>query len=168
MKYINKNSVNLRVKLRATPWLIFLFLLCLNVVACSTQKLPVGEFAIERVGRTVAVVKAEIAVTAQEREKGLMFRKKLADGEGMLFVYDRDEVLSFWMKNTLIPLSIAFIASDGRIIDIKDMYPHNTNSVSSSRSVRYALEVPQGWFGRAGVKNGDTIKIDPALKNSRK
>jgi uncharacterized membrane protein (UPF0127 family) len=152
---------------RITARLIFI-ILCFNITSCSTQKLPVRELPVERAGQTVAVVKAEIAVSADERALGLMFRKKLPDGEGMLFIFERDEVLSFWMKNTLIPLSIAFIASDGRIIDIKDMYPHNTNSVSSSRSVRYALEVPQGWFSRAGVQNGDVIKIDPALKNSRK
>jgi len=88
-----------------------------------------------------------------------MFRKNLPDGEGMLFVYERDQVLSFWMKNTYIPLSIAFIASDGRIVDIKDMYPHDESSVLSSRSVRYALEVPQGWFSRAGVRHGDILVI---------
>jgi uncharacterized membrane protein (UPF0127 family) len=89
-----------------------------------------------------------------------MFRKRLADGEGMLFIFERDEALSFWMKNTLIPLSIAFIASDGRIIDIKDMRPLDLSSVKSSRSVRYALEVPQGWFNRVNVRPGDKIIID--------
>jgi len=88
-----------------------------------------------------------------------MFRKKLPDGEGMLFVFEADQVLSFWMKNTSIPLSIAFIAHDGKIIDIKDMYPHDTSSVVSSRSARYALEVPQGWFSRVGVRTGDVVKI---------
>jgi uncharacterized membrane protein (UPF0127 family) len=66
--------------------------------------------------------------------------------------------MSFWMKNTLIPLSIAFIATDGRIIEIKDMEPLNLSPVQSSRSVRYALEVPQGWFSRAGIGVGDIIQ----------
>jgi len=127
--------------------------------SCTTQKLPVREFPIERDGQRIAAVKAEIAKSDEERNKGLMFRKSLPDGEGMLFVYERDQVLSFWMKNTSIPLSIAFIASDGRIVDIKDMYPHDESSVMSSRSVRYALEVPQGWFSRAGVRHGDIIVI---------
>jgi uncharacterized membrane protein (UPF0127 family) len=126
-------------------------------VSCSPQKLAVREFPIKRDGQQLAVVKAEIASTSEERSKGLMYRKKLPDGEGMLFVFERDEVLSFWMKNTYIPLSIAFIASDGKIIDIKDMYPLDENSVVSSRSVRYALEVPMGWFSRAGVRQGDTV-----------
>jgi len=78
----------------------------------------------------------------------------------MIFVFERDEQLSFWMKNTVIPLSIAFIASDGRITEIKDMRPLDLSAVKSSRSVRYALEAPQGWFSRAGVKAGDVVEID--------
>ena len=139
--------------------LLVLFL-CFSFIACGPQKLAVRELSIERDGRQVAVVKAEIARTQEERSQGLMHRKKLPDGEGMLFVFERDAVQSFWMKNTLIPLSIAFITYDGRIVEIKDMHPGNLNSVASSRSVRYALEVPQGWFSRAGVQNGDVVKID--------
>jgi uncharacterized membrane protein (UPF0127 family) len=89
-----------------------------------------------------------------------MYRKQLPDGEGMLFIFERDEALSFWMKNTIIPLSIAFIASDGRITEIKDMRPRDLNAVKSSRSVRYALEAPQGWFTRAGISPGDTVRGD--------
>ena len=128
--------------------------------ACSPKKLPVKALTIERAGDTPVVLRAEIAASDEDRSQGLMHRKKLPDGEGMLFVFDRDQPLSFWMKNTLIPLSIAFIASDGRIIEIKDMQPQDTNSVKSSRSVRYALEVPQGWFSRAGVKAGDVVIIE--------
>jgi len=129
------------------------------VVSCSAQKLPVREIAIERDGQAVAVVKAEIARTDGERTKGLMYRKSLPDGEGMLFVYEKDEALSFWMKNTFVPLSIAFIAYDGRIIGMKDMYPQDVNTVKSNRSVRYALEVPQGWFSAIGVQIGDVVVI---------
>jgi uncharacterized membrane protein (UPF0127 family) len=139
-----------------------LFALCgvIFLLSCTAEKLPVREFPVERDGQKITAVKAEIARSDEERNKGLMFRKNLADGEGMLFVYERDQVLSFWMKNTNIPLSIAFIASDGRIVDIKDMYPHDESSVLSTRSVRYALEVPQGWFSRAGVRHGDIIVIN--------
>jgi uncharacterized membrane protein (UPF0127 family) len=77
----------------------------------------------------------------------------------MLFIFDRDQVLSFWMKNTLIPLSIAFIASDGRILQIKDMEPLSLSTVNSDRSVRYALEVPRGWFSRAGIAIGDIVQF---------
>jgi len=139
---------------------VTLLILCFSSVACKSEKLPVKKIEIERGGQVIAVVKAEIAVSQEERSKGLMYRKSLKDGNGMLFIFDKDEVMSFWMKNTYIPLSIAFIAANGKIIDIKDMYPLDTNSVFSSRSVRYALEAPQGWFSRAGVKEGDSIKLD--------
>jgi uncharacterized membrane protein (UPF0127 family) len=136
---------------------LLFFIFC--VYACTQSKFAVREISVEREGRTIAVIKAEIAVSLEERSQGLMYRKKLPDGEGMLFIYDRDQIMSFWMKNTNIPLSIAFIASDGRIIEIKDMYPHDENSVLSSRSVRYALEVPQGWFLRAGIIPGDVVNV---------
>jgi len=145
---------------RYTLYIIF-FSLCL--ISCNTQKLPVTDLTIERDGQIIAVVKAEIAETDEEKAQGLMYRKKLPDGEGMFFVFESDQILSFWMKNTFIPLSIAYISYDGRIIDIKDMYPHDTNSVVSSRSVRYALEVPQGWFSRVGVRTGDIVIIKRGL-----
>ncbi|MDR3276045.1 MAG: DUF192 domain-containing protein [Treponema sp.] len=106
-----------------------------------------------------AGISAEIARTGEERAQGLMYRETLADGEGMLFVFDRDQILSFWMKNTLIPLSVAFIAHDGTIREIHDMQPQDLSGVSSSRSLRYALEVPQGWFDRAGIKVGDRLLL---------
>jgi uncharacterized membrane protein (UPF0127 family) len=102
----------------------------------------------------------EIALTNEQHQYGLMHRTSLADGTGMIFVFDRDQILSFWMKNTLIPLSIAFIADDGRILEIHDMEPQDTRSIHSSRSVRYALEVPQGWFNRAGIGIGDITHIE--------
>jgi len=141
--------------MNSSKWLIIIFLL----FSCTTQELPVQDIPIERDGQVLAVLKAEIASNEEDRAKGLMHRKSLKDGRGMLFVYEKDQVMSFWMKNTFIPLSIAFITNDGRIIDIKDMYPHNETSVTSSRSARYALEVPQGWFSRVGIQTGDIVKI---------
>ena len=134
-------------------------LLLFTIGACGAQgirKLETRNLSLRSADKTV-VIKTEIARTDEERSTGLMHREKLADGEGMLFVFARDEVLSFWMKNTLIPLSIAFISSDGKIIEIRDMVPNSLETVRSSRSVRYALEVPQGWFARAGINPGDTL-----------
>ena len=139
--------------------LLCVFLATAGFAGCAPKKFPVQEIFIERAGAAPVSIKAEIARTNEERGLGLMHRKILNDGEGMLFVFERDEVLSFWMKNTIIPLSIAFIASDGRIIEIRDMRPNDLNAVKSSRSVRYALEAPQGWFGRAGVRPGDIVII---------
>jgi uncharacterized membrane protein (UPF0127 family) len=139
----------------------FLFVLVLNAgfAACSPQKQKTT-LGIERENAADVEISVEIARTDEERATGLMFRKNLPDGQGMLFVFDRDQQLSFWMKNNVIPLSIAFIASDGYIMEIRDMQPNDLNSVKSSRSVRYALEVPQGWFNRVNVKAGDRVKIE--------
>jgi uncharacterized membrane protein (UPF0127 family) len=77
----------------------------------------------------------------------------------MFFVFETDRILSFWMKDTLIPLSIAFIAYDGRILEIHDMEARSLRAVQSARSARYALEVPQGWFARGGIGAGDTVSL---------
>jgi hypothetical protein len=122
--------------------------------AKAQKELP----AIELRSGAVTVV-AELARSPEEQATGLMFRKSLADGRGMLFVYEDDRRLSFWMKNTLIPLSIAYLAADGTIREIYDMEPQSLKAVSSTRSVRYALEVPQGWFARAGLAVGDRFEI---------
>jgi uncharacterized membrane protein (UPF0127 family) len=106
----------------------------------------------------------ELARTDAERTQGLMHRKTLADGAGMLFIFDRDQILSFWMKNTLIPLSVAFISKEGRILEIRDMEALDETSVRSSRSARYALEAPQGWFDRVGIKTGDILIPDEGFE----
>ena len=139
---------------------VFLFLI-VAFSGCTDggPKFEKRDLVLEGAGKSI-VLKLEIAKTDEERSRGLMFRKNLPDGEGMLFIFERDQVLSFWMKNTLVPLSIAFIASDGRIMEIRDMEPGNLNPVNSSRSVRYALEVPQGWFNRVSLGVGDRLIID--------
>jgi hypothetical protein len=106
---------------------------------------------------------AELARTPAEQTAGLMFRTSLPDGRGMLFIYDQDQRLSFWMKNTLIPLSIAFLSADGTILEIHDLQPRSLAAVQSLRSVRHALEVPQGWFGRAGLAVGDRFELPPEI-----
>ncbi|MDR1353788.1 MAG: DUF192 domain-containing protein [Treponema sp.] len=142
------------------------FLLLAGSPGCAArgnrpQKLPALDLVIERADGGTTAIAAEIARSGAERETGLMFRESLADGEGMLFVFERDQMLSFWMKDTLIPLSIAYIAYNGRLLEIHDMRPRDLTSVPSGRSARYALEVPQGWFERAGIRIGDTLVLAP-------
>ena len=108
-----------------------------------------------------AEIKAEVARTYRQKATGLMFRNELKDGHGMLFVYPADYILSFWMKNTYIPLSIAFLCAEGVILEIHDMEPLSLETVHSSRPARYALETPQGWFERAGLKPGDRFDFPP-------
>jgi len=97
---------------------------------------------------------AEVASTAEQRTRGLMYRRELDRNSGMLFVYEEKERLSFWMKNTFIPLSIAFIADDGRIEHIADMAPQTLNPHGSLKPVRYALEMNRGWFEEKNIKVG--------------
>ena len=89
-----------------------------------------------------------------------MERKNIPDGTGMIFIFEKDQVLSFWMKNTPHPLSIAFIDSHGKIRDIFDMKPFSLESINSTVSTRYALEVPQGWFEKENIKVGDKLSLD--------
>jgi len=101
----------------------------------------------------------EVARTPEEQRQGLMNRKSLEPNRGMIFIYERDSRLSFWMKNTTIPLSIAFISKDGTIREIYDMKPLSTRSIESTHSVRYALEVNRGTFERLGLAPGDRIEL---------
>ena len=147
-------------------FLLFFLFFALSLLSCNISRLKTVNLLIERQGMKPVVIKAELAQSPQERNKGLMHRKKLAHGKGMLFIFDKDQIMSFWMKNTQIPLSIAFISSDGRILEIKNMQPFDTNSVYSSRSVRYALEVPQGWFTRMNINIGDKLVLDGIRKKT--
>jgi len=104
-------------------------------------------------------IKIEVARSEQEQERGLMFRERMGKDEGMLFVYEREARLSFWMKNTRLPLSIAFIDQSGKIVDIQDMEPFSLETHTSAYPARYALEMNRGWFAREGIKVGDLVKI---------
>ncbi len=104
-------------------------------------------------------LKAELATTFEEQALGLMYRDKLGNNEGMLFVFPKEQTLSFWMKDTRIPLSIAFIKADGRIIQIESMKPYSLESHVSKEKAKYALEMNDGWFKAHNAKEGDIVKI---------
>jgi uncharacterized membrane protein (UPF0127 family) len=110
-----------------------------------------------------ARVFAEVVSKPEDRSLGLMFRRSMAPDSGMLFVFDSDDFQRFWMKNTLIPLSIAYVTRDSLITDILEMAPLDTTTpYRSSRAVRYALEMNSGWFQTRGIKPGDTVRGIPA------
>ena len=110
--------------------------------ACSkTKKLPVIDVTITRSDGSQIKVKAEVAEKEEERNHGFMERKNIPDGTGMLFVFEKEQILSFWMKNTPHPLSIAYIDNRGKIRNIYDMTPFSLTPIKSTSSVRYALEV---------------------------
>ena len=112
-------------------------------------------------------ITVETAITVDEQQRGFMHRDDIPDGTGMIFIYKSDTRLRFWMKDTPHPLSIAFIDSAGRIREISDMQPFSLDVISSTHSVRYALEVPAGYFTRAGITIGDTLSRESlaALKS---
>jgi uncharacterized membrane protein (UPF0127 family) len=101
----------------------------------------------------------EVARTQDEQSRGLMYRKSMGEYEGMIFVYPEYRRGAFWMKNTQIPLSIAFIRRDGEVVDIQDMKPYSENPIEPRLSYVYALELNKGAFARAGVGVGDVIRI---------
>ena len=109
-------------------------------------------------------IKAEVARTEAEKSRGLMFRQNLGKDEGMLFVYEKEERLSFWMKNTPLPLSIAFLDHRGRIVDIQNMAPFSLQTRISEFPAQYALEVNQGWFKANGFSVGDTVIFPASFK----
>ena len=139
--------------------LITILLLITPFLSCKTKRLPVQDIKIIRQDGVELTVSAEIAEKTEDRNHGFMERKNIPDGTGMLFIFDRDQILAFWMKNTPHPLSIAYIDSKGKIRDIYDMTPYSTASIKSSGSVRYALEVPQGWYKKNGITVGDTVVL---------
>lgn len=142
---------------RTAPILIACFIFSLS--ACQ-QKGAESAFGLRTAELNIsnAPLTAEIADTPEASENGLMFRDSLPEDRGMLFVFDAPKRATFWMKNTKIPLSIAFIDSAGTILEVKSMYPMDESIVpSSSTEVAYALEVNQGWFDRHKISPGDKI-----------
>ncbi len=101
----------------------------------------------------------KVAKTPEERSQGLMDRKYLGKDDGMLFIFEKEDRHGFWMKNTLIPLSIAFIDKNGKIVWITDMKPLTLESHVPPRPILYALEMNKGWFSSHGIKVGDTIRF---------
>ena len=129
--------------------------------ACSALALEFEEkdLSITNLDGKTIPIRVELARSIRELSKGYMGRENIPEGTGMLFIFKKDEKLSFWMKNTPTPLSIAFINSKGEIRETRNMTPFSRQSVNSSEPVRYALEVPQGWFERNNIGTGCIIKL---------
>jgi len=128
--------------------------------ACVAQTGPQKLESI-RLGAGIHNIQAEVARTPQQREIGLMFRETMGSNEGMLFAFDAPATQCFWMKNTFVPLSAAFIADDGTIVNIADMAPRALDAHCSAKPVRFVLEMNQGWFAKRGIKPGFKLKGAP-------
>jgi uncharacterized membrane protein (UPF0127 family) len=100
----------------------------------------------------------QVAQTPEQRAIGLMNRQSMPEHEGMLFVFERSDTQCFWMKNTLLPLSAAFIDNNGNIVNIEDMKPQSLDAHFSARPVKFVLEMQQGWFKKRGLKGGSHLK----------
>ena len=109
-------------------------------------------------------IDAQVAHTPAQRMIGLMFRKEMPQQEGMLFVFDQPSEQCFWMKNTLLPLSAAFIDDNGTVVNVADMKPQTLDSHCSAKPVRYVLEMNQGWFSKKGIKPGAKLNGEPFRK----
>lgn len=131
---------------------------CIAAAAASAQTPPVRKFSTTQLNIGIHLIKAEVAQTEAEREQGLMFRDKLGDNEGMLFLFGQPAGVCMWMKNTLIPLSVAFMDEKGVIINIEEMKEQTLDSHCAKRAAVYALEMNKGWFKQKNIKPGTKIE----------
>jgi uncharacterized protein len=124
--------------------------------ACAQQQ-PV-KFPVVQLNAGIHLIKAEVAARDNERQQGLMFREKMGTNEGMVFLFGAPAGVCMWMKNTLIPLSVAFLDESGKIINIEDMRPQSTESHCAKKPANYALEMNLGWFKQRNIRPGSTIE----------
>ena len=137
----------------------FFLALCVCLPALAQdepQKLPAIQLSAG-----MHLISAEVAKSPDQRGIGLMHRKTMGANEGMLFIFEQASQQCFWMKNTLLPLSIAFLSDDGSIVNIEDMQPQTLDSHCSQKPVRFVLEMNQGWFSKRGLKPGSALKGAP-------
>jgi len=135
--------------------------LCFTAAA---QGAPQPRLPTVQITAGMHLIRAEVAQTPSQQATGMMFRTEMGANEGMLFVNDERGMRCFWMRNTLIPLTIAFIADDGTIVNLADMQPRSDESHCSGAPVRFALEMRQGWFAQRGIKAGQRLRGGPFEK----
>ncbi len=138
---------------RASPVALALAALLLSVCSRTLPTIPV------QIGG--AEFRIEVARSEEQKAQGLMHRRSLGERSGMIFVYEADERLSFWMKNTTLPLTLAFLSREGEILQVEELKPLSLKPVTSDRAARYALELPAGALQRLGVGPGDRVRLPP-------
>ena len=124
------------------------------MAAAMAQSSPQLDLPRTKLNAGMHVLDVQLAKTAEQRQIGLMWRKDMPQHEGMLFVFEQAAMQCFWMRNTLIPLSAAFVADDGTIVNIADMKPQSDDSHCSEKPVRFVLEMNAGWFAKRQLKAG--------------
>jgi len=135
--------------------------LLVSAIAFAQQP---SRFPVVNLNAGIHVIKAEVAASDAERQQGLMYRNKLGPNEGMVFLFEAPAGVCMWMKNTLIPLSVAFIDGNGKIINIENMQPETTDSHCTKKPAQYALEMNLGWFKQKNLKAGSMIEGLPRVR----
>lgn len=138
-----------------------LSLMFLFTGAAWSQETPQLQLPRITLSAGMHLIQAQVAATPQQRAVGLMFRKDMPVNEGMLFAFEQASEQCFWMKNTLLPLTAAFVADDGTIVNLADMQPQSQVSHCSTKPVRFVLEMNQGWFDKRGLKAGSKLSGPP-------
>lgn len=141
--------------------LTFLYACALAAPEARAQDGPQAKLNTVTLTAGMHVIKAELAVTAAQQAVGMMKRTEMGANEGMLFINGEPGQRCFWMRNTLLPLSIAFINDDGTIVNIAEMQPRSDESHCSAQPVRFALEMNKGWFDKRGLKAGSRLRGGP-------
>ncbi len=139
-------------------------LLCLLALVTATawsQEAPQLQLPRVTLSAGMHLINAQVAATPQQRAVGLMFRKEMPVNEGMLFAFEQPSEQCFWMKNTLLPLTAAFVSDDGTIVNLADMQPQSLASHCSTKPVRFVLEMNKGWFDKRGLKAGSKLSGPP-------
>ncbi len=153
-----------RIVRSANFHIILLLALFPTLLGCSNHS-PISNENTYEIKINDNTSHAEVAFTQKGRTIGLMFRDSLDKDHGMLFIYPQEQNLSFWMKNTKIPLSIAFINSKEIITQIDSMTPYSLMSHTSKEKVKYALEMEHGWFRKNGIKVGSKVGLSPEIRS---
>ncbi|VVE24911.1 signal peptide protein [Pandoraea pneumonica] len=133
------------------------FMALAPATAAAQQIKQPGDFPTVQLSAGMFLIKAEVAANEADREQGLMYRTKMAPNAGMLFVFEQRAMNCFWMRNTNLPLSIAFLRDDGTIVNIEDMAPQTDDNHCPKEPIRYALEMNQGWFKTKNLTAGTKI-----------
>ena len=143
------NALPLFTRLR-----FFSFTLLLALQLTAQAQAPQMNLQRTQLSAGMHLLDVQVAMTPEQRQIGLMWRKEMPQHEGMLFVFEQPATQCFWMRNTLIPLTAAFVDDDGNIVNLADMKPQNDDSHCSAKPVRFVLEMNQGWFARRNIKAG--------------
>ena len=151
---LHNDAMNLRLLAAAT---------LVTLSAATTGAQEQAQLNLPRVKLQAGMhqIDAQLALTPDQRQIGLMYRAEMPQHEGMLFVFEQASPQCFWMKNTLLPLTAAFVADDGTIVNLVDMKPQTTDSHCSAKPVRFVLEMNQGWFAKKAIKAGFRLSGKP-------